>query len=230
MEDKQPKSHWYTMNKETQENIKVYGTIALVILAILTLHKEISEFFSSIFSLTGNQALVLLLIVLLLGVIFTIGRLILLLRKYKRLSYQDVGKINVHVDPSASQASQPEKYKWPLKLYFEFRNNSKFPVVLDNLLFKFGTGIAEHPAPDRKISPGTYKPVFLLRTVGQEEVWVKGIVLSPDQITKTFITIKNDFGKDAVETAIKNKTIGDLSFRAILLDEPTVTHQILEHF
>jgi hypothetical protein len=64
-----------------------------------------------------------------------------------------------------------------------------------------------------------------LQNIGKEEVWVKGIVLKPDQTTKTFISIKNDFGKEALETAIKNKTIGNLSFRAILLDEPTVTHR-----
>jgi hypothetical protein len=230
MHENQVNKNWYTLKKENQDNIVVYGTATIAICSVIGFQKEIGKLFSTIFSARTIEINIVLAIVFTVLSVVVIVYLWRKVKKYKRVIYQDVNKIQVDVTPNVSVADTKFTVKWLLKLYFSFRNNSRFAIVLDDLLFKTGTGIVEHPSGYKKISAGNYKPEFYLKNIGAEEIWLKGIVLEPSQSTKTFISIKDDFGKEAIENALKNKTTGNLSFRVTLLDDPLVTHKFEESY
>jgi hypothetical protein len=107
----------------------------------------------------------------------------------------------------------------PLKLYFNFKNITLYPIVVDNFIFEVGADLKVDETFGETIGLNKYKPTLYLDSINGQELWLPQCIIEPGKEILTYISLNEGLGKAAISKAMTDKTAGKISFRCTSLGE-----------
>ena len=115
--------------------------------------------------------------------------------------------------------------KYVLKLYLTFRNVSDDPVVICDARFEFAPGI-----PVARDAPSYIAARRIYFGVGKDDsgkdVNKPACVIESLQTVQAWIPLDPKYGIDALESAVKDHTLGSVSYRVVRLGNPPTAQRV----